>query len=471
MTDMRHIPTRLSRRLIRFGVIGLSLCLLLGLPSCAVAPLADSTLEPRRLGRELPPAHASPDSESAPPAFTEPTGGLTLRATLAAALLNSPALAAFSWEARAREARAIQAGRPPNPVLELKVEEFGGGGDRTAFDGADTTVRLGQLFELGGKRAKRQRVATLERDLAAWDYETHRLNVLTTVAKAFVAVLATQRRISLAEEQLGMAEEALQTVAVQIKAGAVSIAEEARARVALARSQVDLARRKREQTAAQLRLAATWGSTTVTFSAVTGDLESIIPPPSADDLLPHLSHNPDVARWGVEKEQHHAVLELEQARQIPDVEVDAGVRYINADKTAALVFEANVPLMLFDQNRGGIQEASARLAKVNAEQRAAEVQIRAALAAAHQSLFSAFEQVTALRDTIIPQARSAFEEVNRAYRRGGLRYRDVLDVWQTLFELRGQYVEALASYHTAAADVERLIAEPLDALDHIDETD
>lgn len=129
-----------------------------------------------------------------------------------------------------------------------------------------------------------------------------------------------------------------------------------------------------------------------------------------------------------------------------------------------------MPLMLFDQNQGGIQEASARLAKANAEQRGAEVQSRAALAAAHQLLFSAFEQVAALRDTILPQAHSAFEEVTQAYQRGLFRYLDVLEARRTLFELRGQYVEALASYHTAAADVERLIAEPLDALNHTDGT-
>ncbi len=434
-------------------------------------PIVDSTLEPRRLGREFPTYTASPETESTLIPFTEPTGQLTLRAAFASALLNGPTLAAFSWEVRAREAGAIQAGLLPNPKFSLEVEEFGGGGGRTAFDSSDTTIRLGQLFELGDKRAKRQRVATLERDLAAWDYETHRLDVLTTVVKAFVAVLATQRHVALAEEQVGVAEEAIQTIAGQVKVGAVSPAEESRAQVALAKSQIDLALRKQEQAAAQLRLAATWGSPTVTFSAVTGDLEGIIPPPSVDDLLSHLSHNPDVARWDVEKEHRSAVLELEQARQIPDVEVDTGVRYINADKTAALVFETNVPLMLFDKNQGHIQEASARLAKVNAEQRAAEVQSQAALTVAHQALFSSFEHITTLRDTIIPQAHSTFEEVNQAYRRGGLRYLDVLDARRTLFELRGRYVEALANYHSAVADVERLIAKPLDTLGHMDEED
>ena len=462
---MRHILKHLSQRSIRFGILGLSLFSLLG---CAAMPLTDNALEPRRFDRELPTYHASPEPESAPPAFTEPTGELTLRAALAAALLNSPALAAFSWEVRAREARAIQAGRPPNPTFGLEVEEFGGGGDRTAFDGVDTTLRLGQLFELGGKRAKRQRVAALDRDLATWDYETRRLDVLTTVAQAFVATLAAQERVTLGEERVQLAEETLQTVARQIKAGAVSPVEETRARLVVASSHAALAQRQRERTAVQLRLAATWGSPAVMFSEVVGDLEPIAPPPSTDALLSYLPHNPDLARWRVEKEQRQAVLQLEHARRLPNVEVDAGVRYINADQTAALVFEVNLPLMLFDRNRAGIHEATARLAKANEEQREAEIQSRTALAVAHQSLSSAFERATALRDTILPQAYSVFEEVSLIHRRGRFRYLDVLDARRTLFELRGQYVEALAHYHTAAADVERLIAEPLDTLRRTD---
>lgn len=461
-----------SQRLVFLTHVSLGVYLLLELTGCGTLPVAESTLEPRRLGQEYSTYNAPlmPSEAETPPPFVEPRGELTLRSALVAALLNNPTLAAFSWEVRAREARALQAGVLPNPQASLEMEEFGGSGNRTEFDETETTLSYNQLLDLGGKRAKRQRVATLERDLAVWDYEARRLDVFTAVVKAFVVTLAARERVALAEEQVQLAEEALRTVGRQVKAGAVSPVEETRARVALASSQVELALRQRKQIATRLQLAATWGSTVVTFSTVEGDLEPVIPPPAADDLLPHLIHNPDIARWRMEKEQRLAAFELEQARQIPNVEVGAGVRYFNTDDTAALIFETRMPLMLFDRNQGGIQEAYARLAKADAQQRAAEIQSRAALAATHQSLFSAFEQVSTLRDTILPQAHSAFEEVNQAYRRGLFRYLDVLDARRTLFKLREQYVEALASYHTAAADVERLIAEPLHALNHTDGT-
>jgi outer membrane protein, heavy metal efflux system len=41
---------------------------------------------------------------------------------------------------------------------------------------------------------------------------------------------------------------------------------------------------------------------------------------------------------------------------------------------------------------------------------------------------------------------------------------DVLDAQRTLFEARGQYLEALATYHRAVAETERLIGEPLVAV-------
>ena len=46
---------------------------------------------------------------------------LSLRETLTLSLLQNPDLAAFSWESRAREADALQAGILPNPELSVDL--------------------------------------------------------------------------------------------------------------------------------------------------------------------------------------------------------------------------------------------------------------------------------------------------------------------------------------------------------------
>jgi cobalt-zinc-cadmium efflux system outer membrane protein len=94
-----------------------------------------------------------------------------LRQALALALLQNPELRAFAWDVRAAEARTLQAGLRPNPELGLEVENIAGTGVLQGGQSAETTLRLNQVIELGGKRARRLQVAAVERDLAAWDYE------------------------------------------------------------------------------------------------------------------------------------------------------------------------------------------------------------------------------------------------------------------------------------------------------------
>ena len=172
--------------------VALWLVMALGLTGCAAhgvdaaGPVFDSAWHPRS-GPPLSSAEAGGTGPqhlvTAPQPNPLPEGeakdGLTLPQALALALLQNPELAAFSWEVRAVEAHTLQAGLRPNPELGLEVENLTGYGAFQGGRSVQTTLRLSQRVELGGKRSRRLRVAALERDLAAWDYETKRLDVLT----------------------------------------------------------------------------------------------------------------------------------------------------------------------------------------------------------------------------------------------------------------------------------------------------
>ena len=188
-----------------------------------------------------------------------PEGVLRLPQAQALALMQNPDLAAFAWEVRAGEARTLQAGLPPNPEVGVEVENVAGAGDFQGVDGAEVTVGISQVIELAGKRRKRTHVAALERDLAAWDYETARLDVLTQVTQAFVDVLRVQERLAVDADLVRLAEQIYRIVIERVKAGKVSPLEATRARVALATSRIALQRAQRELTAARERLTATWG--------------------------------------------------------------------------------------------------------------------------------------------------------------------------------------------------------------------
>lgn len=423
------------------------------------AATSGSLPEPRPLGRELPvPVAPAPETAAA-----TVTGELTLRQALALALLYNPELTAFSWEVRAKEAEALQAGLLPNPELGIEMENFAGGGEFAGTDTAETTVTLSQLIELGGKRDKRRAAATLEAELAGWDFETRRLDVLTATAKSFVAVLAAQERLGQADELAALAERFFGTVSERVEAGKVSPVEQIRARVPFSAARIAQDRARLALEAARKELAALWSGETVSFEHVVGSLESIAPVPSREQLAALLEQNPDVARWESEEQQRSARLALERANAIPDLTLFAGGRHFQETDDNAFVAGISIPLPLFDRNQGGVGAAHAARSKVMEEGRAARYRAAASLAAGYRDLRGAFVEARTLQEQILPAAEESFEAANLGYREGKFGFLEVLDAQRTLFEVRGQYIEALAAYHQARAEVERLTGAPLGA--------
>lgn len=419
---------------------------------------------PRPLGRELPAYVAPSDPEEPSPENPMPKGDLALRDALAAALRGNPELASLSWAVRSREARALQANVRPNPSITVELEDFGGSGERRAFDSNQTTISIAQLVELGGKRAKRTRVAELETELASWDYETRRIAVLADTAKSFLLVLSLQERRQLLRELEKISVEGVRSVASTVKAGAVSPIEEDRARVTLERVQLEAVRAEKELERARALLSASWGASTATFSLALGDLARAPEPPDLARLLAATDESPEIARWNAEVNEREAVVALERARRLPDVTASLGGRYYTDGGDAGVVAMLSVPIPLFDRNRGNILDARYRVAQASTDRRIAEVTVRSQVEATYLELEAVFTTITALRDRIIPRAQRVFEETRRGYATGLFRYIEVLDAQRTLFEARRELLDAFTIYHAVATDLERLTATSLDHL-------
>lgn len=388
--------------------------------------------------------------------FREPTGEITLRQALSLALLNNPGLKAFSWEVRASEARTLQAGLFPNPEIAVEVEEFAGSGPRSSFDGAETTLQLSQLIELGGKRSKRKQVASIVGNLSSWDYESARLNTFAGTNKAFIEVLAAQSRLTLAENLFRLSQEVFNAASERVKSGKVSPLEETRTRVSLALNRIEVERAKRELTAARKGLSAMWGNIFPQFSQVSGNLENMPgPPPQSQSEI--VIQNPDLDRWEAEIELREAELKLEKANRFPDLTLGAGVRKFNESNDSAGVVGASLPFPLFNRNQGAIAAAQHELARAEEMRRQAEVEIKTTLAQALQSLTSYYFEATSLQKEVLPGAQTAFEAAREGYRQGKNGYLDVLDAQRTLFEVEFQFIDSLAGYHNSLADWERLI--------------
>lgn len=400
----------------------------------------------------------------ATPGVTNPTGAVSLQDAVGLALAQSPDLLSFGWSRRAAEARQLQAGRRPNPELETTLEDLGR--SRRAADTSDAvqpqaTVQLSQLVELGGKRAARQRLAGLDFDLATWDYEAARLDVLTRVTSAFLAVLAGQQAVAQSAQTLDVAEQVQRTVAARVAAGVVSPIEETRAGVLVASAQIEVDRARRTLEARRRQLATLWGSPVAAFASAAGDLTVLPQIPPLATLEAALAHNPDLARWVAEVERRQAALALARSARVPDVTVSAGYRRFTAVGGNAIVVGATVPLPWFNRNRDGIRAAIADVDATREGARSAQLQLMAQLADAYRALSSAGDDVTTLRTRIVPGARAVFDAVQEGYGLGRFGLMDVLDAQRTLVDANNRLLQAVAAFHDAVTAVERLTGAPL----------
>jgi cobalt-zinc-cadmium efflux system outer membrane protein len=452
----------------------LALCVPVIFFACATVKTDRLLPTPRPLGASIPTVTApakSADAEKQLRTTIVSSETLTLHDALTRALMHNPQLAASSWEVRAGAARTDQAQLYPNPEIEVEIEEFGGSKDQDdggtssdslkRFDGAETTVKFSQLIELGGKRSKRTRAATLEHSVLGWDFEAKRLDLITEVSTSFIEVLALQKRLLLVGDLVQISEDLFNTVAERVHAGKVAPIEETNAQIALANVQIERQRVMRDLESARKKLAAAWGSTALDFKQVTGEIENVSSPPSIEQLLNDVSQNPDIARLKTEVEQREAALEIAKADRIPDLTLGAGIKYLNESDDETYLMALSLPLPLLNRNQGGVREASYNISRAKEEAAAAEVKVATALHETYQNLLSAFDEVTTLRNIVLPGAHTSFNAAREGYREGKFSYLIVLDAQRTLIETEQEYVNALIDYHTSKSSLERLVAKGL----------
>ena len=406
-------------------------------------------------------APAEPPEDDAPreSAAPEPAGLLALEDALALALIWSPELQAFSWETRAGEARVLQAGKPPNPEIDVRYYRLGERGQ--VEDVPRTRVILSQVIELGGKPSRREKLAEAEHDVADWDYEMARIRVATTVASQFVAVLGAQRLVASHTESVEFLEQTRDKVLGLVESGAVRSLEapEVKRRMGLAR--VELQRVASRLLADRFRLSATWGSRSPNFSEAVGDLEQVVRIPEIDVVLKLAEESPLAARWNAELRRGKAAVSLAKAGRVPDLTLGGGVRWQQDQADPDYLLDLEIAIPLFDRKKGDVLEARYNLAGARAEKNAADAASSEAVAEYYFSLLEADARRLTLRDEVLPAARVTFQAYRTALASGMDRLGDLFDSRRNLVRAEAQYTGALVDFHQALAALESIVGRSL----------
>lgn len=385
---------------------------------------------------------------------------MTLRDAIRLALKYNPELTALGKEVSALEGITLQAGLLPNPDIILDMEDISA---RAHGPGSEfVSIRIGQLIETGGKRSARKNVAALGQESMVQTYEAKRLELIARTANLFTDVLAGQEQLRLAQSRRSLAQQMLGLAKKRVHVGKAPPIEETKSNLTLATTEIESKQAQRALMIARKQLALLWLNSEPKFEQALGNLESFVEIPEFSSLEERLSRNPLAISGKIMLEQRKASLELEEAKRIPDVTFNAGVRrFTKIADTSALV-HLTIPFPIFNQNQGNIKAAHERVGSAIDESLAINFRLQNALVQAYEDLIAVQNEITMLRDEILPGAESAFNAARRGYELGKFGFLEMLDAQRTLSQNQTLHLRALTNYQYLVNEIERLIAAPID---------
>lgn len=389
------------------------------------------------------------------------SGALALSEAVRRALAVNPKLTAAERDIGIAAGKRQQAGAIPNPELSFELDNAFGSGPYRGTQSAESTLQLSQLIELGGKREARIAAGSADVENARWQRAALRLEIASDTAAAFFNVLSGQRKVQIFDVQIAALERLTPLLQRRVEAGASSPAETARAQLA-----ADLVRAERERARTALaiarrELAALMGSNSPDFAQVSGDLNRTFRPPVFPAVIRGLDSNPQLVRWTAVRAQRDAELLSARLKVVPDLKVEVGWRHFRDTGDNAVRMGASIPIPVWDQNLGGIREASESRAKVEAEHATSRATLILTLGKAYETLAGALREIDILRASALPNARRATEAIESGYGQGRFTLLEVLDTQNTAAQAAFRELEALTSFHTAVATLEGLTGRPL----------
>lgn len=349
-------------------------------------------------------------------------------------------------------------GLAPPLTIGAELENVAGTGAVSGIRGAEATLRLGRVFELGGKRSARQEVgaAQVARQLNA--IEQRRLNLAALATRRFIDVATQQAQLDLAERSVVLANDLRKAVTYRVQRGRSPETDLQLAELTVIRAEIKREDATHEVASARVSLAVLWGATEPDFERVLGSLDPLPAVADISVLAERLRSNPDYRAYALEFDQIDAQARLAATNAKPDLHTTLGVRRFEAFDDQALVFSVSIPFGLSQRSTLGVAKQQAERERLEGQRADAELDAYQTLYGRYRTLQQARHESETLRDRMIPVAEKALALTQAGYDDARFSFLQVAQTRAVLLGLQRDVIEAAARYHQLLADIERATA-------------
>ncbi len=379
---------------------------------------------------------------------------LSLEALEGLALSSNPTLVQSTAQVRAARGGAYQAGLLPNPVVGYTSDQLGVNGTAGEFQGGFVSQEIvtgGKLRLSRQKWCQRARIAEINRS-AQHD------RVLNDVRIHFYQTLAAQQLVDIHTQLVTNAEDNVQTHQEMLNLGQTSQPGLLQAEVDLQRIRLDLQAAENDLEQSWRNLAAMVGTPQLQYSTLSGTLDTLNGPLDWDSALNQLLENSPELTAAWEKIRHDEItVRRERVEPIPNilVNVSVGHNYETGDTVTGVT--AGIPLPIFDKNRGTIQQATADLNRSRADVKRLELALSTQLAAEFRNYQTAWQQIQAYQNEMLPKAKKANDLLHESYLARRAAWPDVLMAQRIYLGLQTEYISSLMAYRETDISIRGLL--------------
>jgi len=381
---------------------------------------------------------------------------LTLAAAVDRTLRSNPDLAALPARQREQNARIELAGLRPPLAFDAQIENMLGSGGYRDLDGAETSLSLSQVIELGDQRRKRLAAARGTMDALNLAQTVAQLDAVAETTRRYIELASEEQQQILAMEWLAASQRKTNDVERRVKAARDPEVELVRARIDLSRAELGVRVAADRVRIAQRKLAAMWGAMEPDFERIEANLFDLPNIESLQQRTEKIASSADFLLFATEIRQREAEVELAKAEARASITVSAGIRRLEATGDQAFIAGFSMPLSSARYARPRIAEAQARRDGLELERTAALIKARASLFEVAARLKHAVEEAQTLRDDLIPRMETAVKATEYAWQRGRYGYIELSEAQRERLGLRLALITAATNAHLYRIEIERL---------------
>jgi outer membrane protein, heavy metal efflux system len=380
-------------------------------------------------------------------------------------------LAAFYYQpsldvARAAwaEARAgiVTAGARPNPTLGFTPQYVFNPGVEPPWV---ATLNLDIPIETAGKRGSRVEQAKHLSESARLSIAATAWQVRSQLRISVIDFTSATRRESLLRKQLAVQEQVVGSLEQRRQAGALASAEITPARMLLQKTRLDLGDAQRQQIEARAHVAEAIGvpvsalkdiEVAYDLSALPADLDRLT---SSEVRRQALQRRPDVLAALADYAASESALQIEIAKQYPDIHLNTGYEYDQGlQKWGFLGFGVELPLL--NRNEGPIAQAEARRKRAAASFEALQAHVIAEIDRA-VAVYRAAEKSREGTEALLATQRKQQESVEQQVKAGAADRLDLLTAQLELAASELALADGQTKLHQALGALEDAVQRPL----------